>query len=236
MLRGVWVLAVLLVATPLFGIPSILINLILRRSNAVAHAARLWSRVMLAAAGARVEYEGLERIDPDRPYVFIANHQSSVDIWVLMRALPPRMRFAAKAELRKVPVIGWALSASGSIFIDRADRSRAIGSLREAAARIRDGNSVVLFAEGTRSLDGTLQAFKKGPFHVALIAGVPVVPIAISGSWQVLRPGSPRVLPGVVRVRVLEPIEVGPWLPDGVEELRRHVHGAVRAALEPAAS
>jgi 1-acyl-sn-glycerol-3-phosphate acyltransferase len=236
MLRGIWVLAVLLVATPLCGIPSILINLLAPRGHAVAHAARLWSRVMLAAAGVRVEYEGLERIDPERPYVFIANHQSSVDIWVLMRALPPRMRFAAKEELRRVPVIGWALSASGSIFIDRADRRRAIGSLRQAAERIRQGASVVLFAEGTRSLDGALQPFKKGPFHVALHAAVPVVPIAISGSWSVMRPGSVRVHPGVVRVRLLEPIEVGPWLPDGVDELRRHVHGAVRAALEPAAS
>jgi len=224
MLRGIWVLAVLLVATPLCGIPAILINLLAPRGHAVAHAARLWSRVMLAAAGVRVEYEGLERIDPERSYVFIANHQSSVDIWVLMRALPPRMRFAAKEELRRVPVIGWALSASGSIFIDRADRRRAIGSLRQAAERIRQGASVVLFAEGTRSLDG------------ALHAAVPVVPIAISGSWSVMRPGSVRVHPGVVRVRLLEPIEVGPWLPDGVDELRRHVHGAVRAALEPAAS
>lgn len=236
MLRGAWTLIVLFVATPLFGLPATVITLLAPRSEAVARAARMWSRVMLWAVGARVEYEGLERIRTDRSYVFIANHQSSVDIWVLLVALPLRTRFVAKQELRRVPVVGWALAVSGSIFIDRSDRSRAIGSLRGAAARIRGGASVVLFAEGTRSRDGVLQPFKKGPFHVALHAGAPLVPVAITGSWDVLRPGSLRVTPGTVRVRLLDMIDVESWAPRGVESLADHVHGVVQRALEPAAS
>jgi len=234
MLRGIWVLTALAVLTPLVGIPAIVTQLLRPRGAAVPRAARLWSRLMLAAVGARVDYEGLERLDPRRPYVFIANHQSSVDIWVLLAALPLTVRFVAKRELRNVPVIGWALSASGSIFVDRADRGRAIGSLRGAAERVRAGVSVILFAEGTRSRDGDLLPFKKGPFHVALQAGVPVVPIAICGSGDVLPARSLRVRPGPVFVRLLEPIEVEPWQPDGVDALRTHVYGAVRTALGPA--
>ena len=236
MLRGMSTLIAVVVLTPLIGIPAILLQLLRPHSHAVARAARLWSRWMLAAVGARVDYDGLQRIDAGRPYVFIANHQSSVDIWALLAALPLTTRFVAKQELRQVPVIGWALAASGSVFVDRADRNRAIGSLRGAAARIRAGTSVVLFAEGTRSLDGTLQPFKKGPFHVALQARVPVVPIAISGSWNVLPPRSLRVTPGRVRVRLLQPIEVDRWPPDGVDALRGHVYGVVQAGLEPAVS
>jgi len=234
MLRGIWVLAALLVLTPLVGIPAVVLQLLRPSGDAVPRAARLWSRWMLAAVGARVDYEGLDRIDTSRPYVFIANHQSSVDIWVLLAALPLTTRFVAKRELQKVPVIGWALSASGSIFVDRTDRGRAIASLRGAAERIREGVSVILFAEGTRSRDGTLLPFKKGPFHVALQAGVPVVPIAISGSWDVLPPRSLKVRPGRVLVRLLEPVDVAPWQPDRIDGLRNHVYGAVQTALEPA--
>ena len=147
--------------------------------------------------------------------------------------LPSPTRFVAKQELRRVPILGGAMASSGMVFIDRTDHSRAIQSMNEAAQKIRSGRPVVLFAEGTRSRDGRLHPFKKGPFHLALEAGVPVVPVAISGSWGILRPRSLVVTPGVVRVQVLEPVDVSPWEPDDVQGLMEYVHAVVRDALEP---
>lgn len=224
-------MAVLIVATTLFGVPAIIGSVLFRNRDLTMHLGRMWSRVMLSALGSRVEYSGLDHIDRHGPCVFISNHTSSVDIWALACVLPPHARFVAKQELRRVPVMGWAMAASGFVFVDRANRTRAIKSLEQAAEKIRGGLSVVLFAEGTRSLDGCLQPFKKGPFHLALRAAVPIVPVAISGSWGILQPRSLRVTPGVVRVRFEQPIDVAAWPPDDVAGLTRHVHAVVRAAL-----
>jgi 1-acyl-sn-glycerol-3-phosphate acyltransferase len=233
MLRGLWAVWVLIVASALCGIPTIVAGLFNRKSDAVMPFGRLWSRMMLSALGSRVEYEGLQHLGDGDPRVFVSNHLSNVDIWALWQVLPPRTRFVAKQELRKVPIVGGAMAASGMVFIDRANRSRAIRSLHEAAERVRSGRPVVLFAEGTRSRDGRLHPFKKGPFHLALVAGVPVVPVAISGSWGILRPRSLVVTPGVVRVQVLEPVDVSPWQPDDVRGLTEHVYRVVRDALAP---
>jgi 1-acyl-sn-glycerol-3-phosphate acyltransferase len=207
LLRGLWAFAVLSVVTPLCGIPAAVISLIRRGSDVTMRVGRLWSRSMLWAVGARVTYVGLERASERRPCIFISNHQSNVDIWALIAVLPLETRFVAKQSLFRVPALGWAMAASGFIPIDRTNRSRAIRSLRAAAARIRDGRPVVLFPEGTRSTDGRLQQFKKGPFHLAVQAAVPIVPIAISGSGKVLPPRTIRCRPGPVTVRFLEPID-----------------------------
>ncbi len=234
MLRGLWSLAVLIVSTTILGIPAVVGSLLLPGSEATMRVGRLWSRIMLTTVGARVYYEGLEHIDPQRSCLFIANHLSNIDIWALVRVVPRRTRFVAKKELRKVPVIGWAMAASGFVFIDRADRASAIRSLDEAAQQIRSGRPVILFAEGTRSRDGRLHSFKKGPFHLALRAGVPVIPVAISGSWGILKPRRLAVTPGTVRVRFLPPVSVAPYQPDDVSGLLEAVHALIRQALGPA--
>ena len=231
MLRGVWAVLVLCVATVACGVPAIVISLIARQSNATMRLGRIWSAVMLLAVGARVRYEGLECCAGYAPRVFIANHASNVDIWVLMRVLPANAAFVANQELRRVPVIGQALATSGVVFVDRSNRARAIRSLTIAAEMVRSGRSVILFPEGTRSRDGTLQPFKKGPFHLALQAGVPVIPVAIRGSWNVLPPGTIRVTPGAVMVRFLEPIASEPFGPDDVEGLLQSVHSALARDL-----
>ena len=231
MLRGLWAVLVLFVSSILCGVPTIVASLVNRNSDAVMHCMRLWARMNLSALGSRVEYEGLEHLGEGEPRIIVANHLSNVDIWALGQVLPLKARFVAKQELRKVPVVGGAMAASGMVFIDRSNRNRAVKSLRLAAEKIRGGRSVMLFAEGTRSRDGRLHPFKKGPFHLALEAGVPVVPVAISGSWGILRPRSLVVTPGVVRVHFLEPVDVSPWQPDDARGLTEHVHGLVREAL-----
>ncbi len=236
MLRGLWAVVVLVVVTLACGIPAALLSLILPESYPTLRIGRIWGGVMLAAVGARVRYEGLEAASASLPCVFISNHQSNVDIWALIRVLPLATQFVAKQSLFRIPVMGWAMTASGFIPIDRTNRSRAIRSLRAAAQKIRDGRPAILFAEGTRSKSGELGRFKKGPFYLALSAGVPVVPVAISGSWSVMPPGSIRVRAGEVRVRFLPRVDVERFHPEDSAGLMAEVRSAIDAALEPSRS
>jgi 1-acyl-sn-glycerol-3-phosphate acyltransferase len=231
MLRGLYAFCVFVIITLVCAIPAGLYSLIRPGSDFAMYAARFWSRTMLSVVGARVEYVGLEHLTARLPCIFIANHQSNVDIWALISVIPPPARFVAKKSLFHIPVLGWAMAAAGFIPIDRANRGRAMRSLKLAAEKVRAGRPVLLFPEGTRSRNGALQPFKKGPFHLALQAEVPVVPIVISGSWKVLPPKLLRVSPGPVRVECLPPIEIGEFLPADYKGLLRRVHQQMERAL-----
>lgn len=141
-----------------------------------------------------------------QPVIFMSNHESQLDPPILISALPIPAVYIAKQELKHVPFIGWAARMAGVIFIDRRDRDRAIASIQDASRQIRGGKSVVIFPEGTRSRTGEMLPFKKGGFALALDAGVPIIPIAICGSFQVLPPG--RVLPrsGPIAIRIGRPV------------------------------
>ena len=235
MWRGVWVRCVLAVMTVLVApTVALLIVLVPRWSDLLVHGGRLWSRTLLLACGARVRVHGREHLSEHAPCIFIANHQSMVDIWALLTVVPPNTRFVAKQELFRIPLFGWALSASGCVPIDRANHADALRALSRAAERIRAGCSVVLFPEGSRSRDGRLGPFKKGAFHLALQAGVPVVPVAITGSFEVMPPDALLVRPGAVEVYVEPAVAVGPFLPADHEALRDHVHRLIARRFERA--
>jgi 1-acyl-sn-glycerol-3-phosphate acyltransferase len=157
----------------------------------------------------------------------LANHQSIVDIWVILSFVPPNTRFVAKQELFRIPIFGWALRATGCVPINRGNRTEAIRGLEVAAERIRAGRSVVLFPEGSRSRDGSLGAFKKGAFYLSLQAGVPVVPVAINGSFDVVPPGTIRVRPGPVHVFVEPAVDVEPFRPEDQAGLMNLVHRTI---------
>lgn len=229
MLRGIWVRCVLLVMTALVTTSIALVVLLAPRwSNFFIYAGRLWAWSLLKAAGVRVTYHGRERAQEHEPCIFIANHQSAVDVVVMIGLVPPSTRFVAKQELFRVPFLGWALAASGCVAIDRGNRAEAIRSLSVAARKIRDGRSVVLFPEGSRSRDGNLAPFKKGAFHLGVQSGVPVVPVAIIGSFDIFPPGSLRVFPGSVEVFVDPPVDATQYQPDDYNGLS----AAVRQAIE----
>ena len=236
MLRGLWALLVFVAITIVCATPVTLVSLARRNSNIVMRAGRVWSRVMLTTVGARVNYVDLENSRAQLPCIYIANHASNVDIWVLMSVLPDQTRFVAKRSLFRIPFLGWALSSAGFVPVDRGHRTRAIKSLGAAARVVRNGRPLVLFPEGTRSRDGRLQRFKKGPFHLALQAGVPIMPVAIRGSFEVLPPGRWRVSPGPVEVRFLPPVDVSAYAPDDYQRLMVHVRNALAEALAPAAT
>lgn len=168
---------------------------------------RRWAEDLMRVNGVTLDTEGLDLIPPGAPCVFAANHLSLVDIWLLLVALPGRLRFVAKRELSYYPFLGWALKAAGHIFIDRGDRARALEAYGEASRVMQGGMSAIVFVEGTRSRDGELREFKKGAFVLAIAAGVPVVPVRIDGTFEMLRRASLDFRPGRTRVRIGQPIE-----------------------------
>jgi 1-acyl-sn-glycerol-3-phosphate acyltransferase len=148
-------------------------------------AQRLWTSVLLALAGIRLRVRELVPVDWSAPHVICANHASIFDILALVRVVPPPFRFVAKRELLKWPFIGWALRPSGQIVIDRADHTRALRSIAEAAVRKIRGQ-VIFFVEGTRTRTGQLLPFKKGAFYFAIEQGLAILPTAVRGSYAVL--------------------------------------------------
>lgn len=190
---------------------------------------RLWVRAILATFRVRVEAVGLENVPTHAPVILMSNHQSLIDIAAIVSTLPrtQRWRFVAKKELARVPIFGQALVASGHIIIDRGDRERAVESLRRAAEVIRAGTTVIVFPEGTRSPHGNLRAFKSGPFHLAIEAQVPIVPVTVSGSQRITPKGELIVHRGVVKIRYGVPI---PTRGVGLEG-RKPLADRVRAAI-----
>jgi 1-acyl-sn-glycerol-3-phosphate acyltransferase len=165
-----------------------------------------WAPQVLWLGGVRVERRCAEGIDWKRPYVVVANHQSQLDIPLLFGGLPMPIRFLAKRSLFFIPVFGWSLWGARFIPVDRGSSRKARRSIEKAAERIRRGPSLVVFPEGTRTPDGALQPFKSGAFVMAVKAGVPVLPVAIRGSFDVVPKQRIAVRPGTVEVIIGAPI------------------------------
>jgi 1-acyl-sn-glycerol-3-phosphate acyltransferase len=175
---------------------------------AIWFARKAWSPAGLWLAGAPLEVSRRAPL-PDGPAVYVSNHESALDIWALFRVLPRGVRFVAKQELFRIPVFGAYMKLGGHVPVDRGNHARAVASLRRAGEIVRAGTSLIVFPEGTRSLDRRIHPFKKGPFVVAMEAGVPVVPIAISGSGAVTPKRHIAVSPGTIRIAIGEAVDPG---------------------------
>ena len=214
-----------------------LLVLLLRGGNRhipLRMASRLWAPGLLFGAGATLRVEGLERVDFSKPHVFVANHQSIIDICALFRAMPVPTRFVIKQEIAKVPFIGWYARAMGMVFIERGHAREATERLHGVVSLIRAGESLCAFPEGTRSRNGSVGPFKGGAFQVALQAGVPVVPIAIDGSGAVLPASGFRVRPGTITLRIGEPIPTAGLHAGDRHALAQRAHDAVAAMHDSA--
>lgn len=165
-------------------------------------AAREWGRGMLKGIGIDVVLEGRERLDPAVPKVYVANHASQIDIWAILAEFPGTVRFIYKKGMDWIPLMGMAMRAARHIPIKRQLKSAAFAAYDEAAGYIREGSSAVVFAEGTRSRDGKLMAFKKGPFVLAIAAQAPVVPVFCGGTFELMPRGSWAPKPGRVVLRI----------------------------------
>jgi 1-acyl-sn-glycerol-3-phosphate acyltransferase len=230
-IRAIFNSTVVAVATIVGAVAALVSRLFDRSGDTVLRLARGWSRTIAALCGLRIHVECGSRLSPGQPYVFMANHLSTVDIWSLLVALPVPVRMIAKKQLAAIPLLGWAMWAGRFIFIDRHNPASARRSIERAKERIRNGQSVLLFPEGTRSRDGRLLPFKKGGFHMAIDAGVPIVPVAIRGSREVMPPGSLLLRPGNVHVTIGEPISTGAVVGRDSEALVDRVRSAIVAML-----
>ena len=186
--------------------------------------ARVWARMIARTVGARVRVHGAEHVRPGESYVFLSTHQSWMDIPVMLGYLPAQLRIAAKKEVFQIPFLGWHMRRAGHIPIDRASTANAVAALQRAADGLRGGVCAFIYPEGTRSRDGSLQPFKKGGFKLALQAGVPLVPVTIVGTRQLLPRDSFIFRPGPINLFIDPPIETagltGADLSDLMERVR----------------
>jgi 1-acyl-sn-glycerol-3-phosphate acyltransferase len=174
------------------------------------HSGTIWAWCLTHVSFVRVRVEGRERLVPGRSYVLLANHQGYFDILALYGYLRRQFRWVIKQEIRNVPFLGWGCAAIGHIFVDRGDSRRALASLEAAKPKLQGGVSVVFFPEGTRTPDGRLGRLKRGGFRLAEQLELAIVPVSISGSFEVLPRGCLLPRPGTIRVRLHPPIEPDP--------------------------
>lgn len=230
--RALFVIPYALLLTLLVSLITLFQTMILRRGpDALENLAAWWAGSICRVSGVKVVVAGTEKLDPGKPYIFAANHQSQFDIFVLQGFLGVNFRWLAKKELFAVPVWGAAMRRAGYIPIDRSHGRQAIKSLDEAAGKISRGTSVVIFPEGTRSPDGRLHDFKAGAMVLAIKSGVPVVPVAIHGTYEILPKGSLLMKPGKVSIRVGSPVETKNYRAKDKHDLAKTVHAAVAELL-----
>lgn len=223
----------IILATVVFGTASLIVSFFDSTGRAQIRVARAWARTLLAVSGVRVSVEGLEHIDPNGSYVFIANHLSYMDTPVALGKIPVQFRFLAKRALFQIPLLGTHLSRAGHIPVPREDPRAAVRTLQRAADTIKQKNiSLLIFPEGARSHDGELQAFKEGGIYIAIRAGVPVAPTILMGTDAVLPYGARAPKAGEVRLRILPPIETRGYSLKDRGELTEKLRNLIASELQ----
>jgi 1-acyl-sn-glycerol-3-phosphate acyltransferase len=214
----------------LFGI---LLSLFLAGSKTIHfYCAVPWAKIILWGTGVKVEVRGLSNIDRQKTYIFIPNHLSFFDIFSLLAYLSVDFKFILKKELMRIPVLGWSIKKAGYISIDRSSPAKARLTFKRAVDRIKSGTSLVMFAEGTRGYDGHLQPLKRGAFQLAVASGVPVVPVAIKGTREIMPKGSFTIRKGSIVIQLEKPIETINHTKETMPDLIERVSGSITAMLE----
>ena len=179
-----------------------------RNAEFVHKEQQFWSRSCFWLMFLPVSVDGIENIKPNQSYVFVANHQSMFDVWLVYGWLPVIFKWLMKAELRKVPFVGTACKAAGHIFVDRRNAKAAMESLQDIEKQLVNGVCTVIFPEGTRSLNGEVGRFKRGAFQIAIDLGLPVIPLSLDGCFEVMPKGQPYVNRHAVHMHIGEPIDL----------------------------
>jgi 1-acyl-sn-glycerol-3-phosphate acyltransferase len=232
MIRTASIILWVVISTAVLGLIAIVVAFFNRTGNPVHIIARLWAKGILSVSRIRVTLKGQHHIDPSRSYIYMANHQSNFDIPVLLAHLPVQFRWLAKAELFRIPIFGRAMRGAGYVKIDRFNQQSAFESIREAAAKMKNGVSIMMFPEGTRSRDGTLRPFKKGGFIMAVDSGVPIMPIIIKGTGSIMEKGRLRINSGEVLMQVESPVQTSGYTRETKEALMQSVRSVISRGYE----
>jgi 1-acyl-sn-glycerol-3-phosphate acyltransferase len=231
MLRTIFAAFVAVLVTLPVAFCVIVVSLFSSSAPMIDSLIRFWARMLLRAAGVDLHLEGGETIDWSQRYVLVPNHYSYYDIPCVLAAIEHPIRFMAKASLFRIPMFGWAIGRAGFIPVDRKDRSKASKSFGMAAERIRKRNSIVIFPEGGRTATRELREFQRGAFLLAKKSGLPLLPVAIDGTFDIFRVGAKRVTPGRVTVRLGTPIDPSAFSVRDKDALSNAARAQVEALL-----
>jgi len=222
----------IILVTAFMALMVILVSFATAGGDTMHKVARIWAKCILALSNITVTVKGFSNLKPGRSYIYMANHMSNFDIPVLQAYLPVQFRWLAKAELYKIPIFGYAMKRAGYISIDRSDRKSAIESLNKAVKIIRDGVSVVIFPEGTRSNTNKVQPFKKGGFFLAVDSGVPIIPIIIHGTGRIMPKKKMLIKPGNVTLEIEKPITSSDYTRKTKDDLIEKVRDIILDSFE----
>jgi 1-acyl-sn-glycerol-3-phosphate acyltransferase len=214
------------------GTIIIILSLFDRKGNFVHYIGKFWSLMNLFFSGARVKITGKEKIEKSRTYIVMSNHQSLFDVWALIGKIPLQLRWIVKWEILRVPIFGYALERMGHVYVDRKRRGAGSLSLEEAARKIKEGTSVIIFPEGTRSKDGNLMRFHRGGAIIAIKSGVSILPVTVNGSRFVLPKGTLDLMPGKIEIVVGDGIDPGTFNKDQPDELTAVVKAVIEKNLD----
>lgn len=211
-----WLIAIpILLVCTIFTACFTVVTVRWKNSEFVHKVQQWWSKMFFWMVFTHVDVEGAENLEKGKSYVFVANHTSFFDTWIIYGCLPVVFKWMMKAELRKVPFIGTGCAAAGHIFVDRKHPKAAAAAVEKAKKALVDGVSLVVFPEGTRSTDGKVHEFKRGAFQIAFDLGLPVVPLSLNGPLGIMPRGSALVNPGVrCKLVIGKPVDIQPYLVD----------------------
>ena len=231
-LRGIFLLAFWFTAIAILAPFLIALRLLTGNENMIYSPVRLFVRLGLWLVGVRVEVTGRERLDPAQPYIFTPNHQSMLEVPLFVTYLGRNPAYLAKKEVFKYPIFGYGIGLMGVVPVDRSNSPAAVESAKAATELLRNGKSYVVYPEGTRSPDGRLLPFKKGAFMMAIEAGVPVVPVTVSGATRIMPKAKIEVHPSTVRLTIHDPIPTTGYSRENVNELVAQARRQVLSGLD----
>jgi len=231
-LRGIFLLMFWFSMIAIVAPFLILLVVLTKNENFIYSPVRFFVRAGLTMVGVHVKVSGVERLDPTQTYIFTPNHQSLIEVPLFVTYLGRNPAYLGKKEIFKYPVFGYGIRLIGVVPVDRSNSPAAVESAKVATENLRRGKSYVVYPEGTRSRDGRMLPFKKGAFMMAMDAGVPVVPVTVSGATKIMPKAQVKVYPSTVRITVHKPISTAGYSKENVNQLIERTRAQIFSALD----
>ena len=226
-IKFIWLISWVIIITLIMFLPITISALLSRTGHFTLSISNIWAWVLIKISFVTVKVTGREKVKKGQSYIIISNHQSLYDILALVTHIGIQFRWIIKKELLKVPLFGYALYASKNVFIDRTNRESSIASIREGMKLLPDDVSIIFFAEGTRSKDGKIGTFKKGGFITALEGQLPILPVTVVGSRDIMPKGSLIFSPGKIYINISDPISPEGYTYENIESLMERTRSAI---------